>query len=338
MNNLKTIGLTFLMVFSVGAFAQEKTSNSVSNDSEIVMTKAELESFLKTVADARRAQLRKAKEERKQRELAKLREEYNNLSARHYAGNGYTNNDIIRELNRLNARIDQLSANRYNVVPGNGSNSSTIIVPGSNGTQYVPAQQQPYTQYVPTQQVPKNNYVENNQRIQELEKQIDSLKAVQTGFKTVVVQPKGDSAKLADLQQQFNALNARLEAQPTPQTPQQRRDMLEDLLNKFSNFKKQVFFANNSDKLSTIDYAYIQDVTKVLIDYPELSVVLEGWASPRGNAEYNKQLSMRRAESVERALLNNGISPVRIVSSFRGEDHSTSAAMARRVDMSIILK
>jgi outer membrane protein OmpA-like peptidoglycan-associated protein len=114
--------------------------------------------------------------------------------------------------------------------------------------------------------------------------------------------------------------------------------LLEELLAKFKNFKKQVFFANNSDQLSSNDFAYIQDVAQVLKQYPELSIVLEGWASTKGKVDYNKQLSMRRSESVEQALLSNGISPVRIVSSFRGEDKSSTEAMARRVDMSIILK
>lgn len=152
---------------------------------------------------------------------------------------------------------------------------------------------------------------------------------------------------IAELQRQLDALKAdqgqsnlspEEERIANAKTPEERRDALKDLLVKFKNYKKQVFFANDSDKLTVEDQQYINDVTQVLNKYPELSIVLEGWASPRGKANYNKQLSMRRSESVERALTNKGISPSRIVSSFKGEDHSTSEAMARRVDMSVILK
>ncbi|MGB5941963.1 MAG: OmpA family protein, partial [Leeuwenhoekiella sp.] len=65
---------------------------------------------------------------------------------------------------------------------------------------------------------------------------------------------------------------------------------------------------------------------------------LEGWASPTGKVSYNKELSMRRAESVEQAFLNNRIDKSRIISSFRGEDTTSSEAYARRVDMSIIVR
>lgn len=333
MNKLKRIGLTFLMIGSTQFFAQEIPSEKKQEPGEIIMTKVELESFLKTVADARRAQLRKERDNQNQAYLMELRQKYGQNN-RHRGGNGYTDADILRELDRINYRLDRLNGN-YNAgyVP-NGSNSSTIIVPGSNGngTAYLPSQQG--TQYVPVQQAPVN-YADNNRAIWELERKIDSLKAIQNGFKTVIVQPKSDSIQMADLQRQLQELQSRLSI---TQDPVERRSLLEELLANFKNFKKQVFFANNSEKLNSNDYAYIEDVAGILKQYPELSVVLEGWASPRGNADYNKQLSMRRAEAVERALLDKGISPARIVSSFRGEDNSTSEAMARRVDMTVILK
>ena len=79
-------------------------------------------------------------------------------------------------------------------------------------------------------------------------------------------------------------------------------------------------------------------MTQILNKYPEAKVMLEGWASMVGKADYNKQLSMRRAEAVEKALINNRIDASRIITSFRGEDKVSSEQYARRVDMSIIVR
>lgn len=88
------------------------------------------------------------------------------------------------------------------------------------------------------------------------------------------------------------------------------------MLTKYRHFKRQVFFANDSDVVSTEDIAYIKDVADVLRKNPELSVLLKGYASPRGNVEYNKALSMRRSESVLKELRKSGIAENRLEASF----------------------
>lgn len=320
MNKIKIIGLTFFMIFSSSIFAQEK--------SEIVMTKAELESFLEKVAEARRAQLKAKRQKKDDAYLSELR--LRKKSSKNSRQRNFSNAEIIRELDRINMRLDYMSYGSTTPYSG-GSNSSTLIIPsGNGGATYIPSQQQ----YVPTKEVVQAP--NNDRKIWELEQKLAQLKEEKANQRTVIVQPKSDSIQLANLQNDFNDLKNQFNT--AGKGSEKRREMLAELLAKFKNFKKQVFFANNSDQLGVEYYAYIQDVTKVLRDYPELSVILEGWASSRGNAKYNKQLSMRRAEAVEKALLSNGISSTRIVSSFRGEDTSTSEAMARRVDMSVILK
>lgn len=323
MNTIKSFGLTVLMMFSAAGFAQEK--------SEIVMTEAELESFLETVAETRRAQIRAEKEKQAQLYLSELRAKQQGIQTQAAPIREVSNYELLREIDRLNARLDYVSGANQGYLSGGGQGSnSTIVVPGGaqGGISYLPGQN---TQYIPAQQVAPvtgttDRDLETARSIWELEKQLDSLKAVQAGQK---------SDELGELKQQFQSLEERL-ANTT--NPEERRSLLEELLAKFKNFKKQVFFPNNVSDLSAADYSYIAEVSDVLKQYPELSVVLEGFASPRGSADYNKQISMRRSESVERALQDKGISKDRIVSSFRGEDHSTSEEGARRVDMSIILK
>ncbi|MDO5656424.1 MAG: OmpA family protein [Flavobacteriaceae bacterium] len=321
MNKIKILGLSFVLLFSASVNAQEK--------SEIVMTKAELESFLNTVAETRRAQIRAQKEQEAKRYLNDLRAHYKTPAA----GQEISNYEILREIDRLNARLDLISRGNSDILQGRGSNS-TIVVPGGaqGGISYLPGQNPQYivpSQPLQSAPVTSDRDLETARSIWELEKKLDSLKAERAQQNLA---PKDN---LGELKQQFLTLEERLAA---AQNPTERRSLLEELLAKFKNFKKQVFFPNNVSDLSAADYAYISDVSDVLKNYPELSVVLEGFASPRGSADYNKQLSMRRSESVERALLDKGISKERIVSSFRGEDHSTSEAGARRVDMSIILK
>ena len=123
MNKLKFIALTLLITFSASAFAQQK--------SEIVMTKSELESFLKTVADARRSQLRTKDESKAKNELAELRFQYNNqMDSRGFGNREISNYEILREIDRLNARLDYMSmGNSRTLSSGQGSNS-TIVVPG----------------------------------------------------------------------------------------------------------------------------------------------------------------------------------------------------------------
>ncbi len=319
MNKLKLIGLTFLMILSTTAFAQEK--------SEIVMTKSELESFLKTIADARRSQIKAKNEDRAKNELAELRYQYNNgIDSRRTGNRAISNYEILRELDRLNARLDYMNSRNSGILSNGKGSSSTVVVPGaSNSPGYIP--------YNQGQQLVPGQDLVTAKSIWELERRLDSLTSVQANLQPT--KPKTENKEIADLKNQFQSLEQKL---ANTQNPTERRSLLEELLAKFKNFKKQVFFANNSDQLSSKDFAYIQDVAQVLKQYPELSIVLEGWASTKGKVDYNKQLSMRRSESVEQALLSNGISPVRIVSSFRGEDTSSSEAMARRVDMSIILK
>ena len=57
---------------------------------------------------------------------------------------------------------------------------------------------------------------------------------------------------------------------------------------------------------------------------PGQRVFLRGMASQAGNAAYNLQLSRRRVEAVRTFLISQGVRPAQIVTSFTGENLSTS--------------
>ena len=86
------------------------------------------------------------------------------------------------------------------------------------------------------------------------------------------------------------------------------------------------------------DTVAIDQIVTMLRENPELSILLEGYASNVGSPEYNNQLSMRRSESVARLLQKQGIALQRILTAFRGIDDSVEIEKARRVDISVIIR
>ena len=74
---------------------------------------------------------------------------------------------------------------------------------------------------------------------------------------------------------------------------------------------------------STIKKGYykdIDDLAKVMKDYPDLNVAIEGHTDSVGTAAYNKKLSQRRAEAVKEYMVENGIDANRIKAQGFGED------------------
>jgi len=119
---------------------------------------------------------------------------------------------------------------------------------------------------------------------------------------------------------------------------EERRRTLEDLLAKYGNKKTPIYFANNAYQPLPHDTDAIDQIVTMLRNNPELSILLEGYASNVGSAEYNNQLSMKRSESVARLLQKQGISLQRILTAFRGIDNSVDKEKARRVDISVIIR
>lgn len=346
LNNFKLTLLFLGAIFSGSIFAQNKNT-SENKERTIVMTKAELNSFLSTVADARRTKLKEQKRKRDKEELARLRAEYDReqgydnryryapsrepryrSSYDAYRNNNVSNQEIIRELNRLNQRMDRISDNRYNGFPamrsGGGGDRSTIIMPGGNSS---PAYAQPPRNS--TRLVPNDDGGIEEERINQLQSELDSLKNKETdsGKDSFADSLDVNRSKLDKLKRQMDSLRSEVEKAQAEQPETKRMD-----------FKKEVLFANNSDQVKAAYFSIIQDLTQILVEYPEAKILLEGWASPTGSSSYNKQLSMRRAESVERAFVNNGIDASRILTAFKGEDTTSSEQHARRVDMAVIVR
>jgi outer membrane protein OmpA-like peptidoglycan-associated protein len=69
----------------------------------------------------------------------------------------------------------------------------------------------------------------------------------------------------------------------------------------------------------------VNNLYKFLREYPERRVMIEGFTDTVGPADYNKQLSRRRADAVRQALLNKGIRSMRIQIRGYGEQYPVAS-------------
>lgn len=322
LKKVRTLMLFVCILFSITLFAQGEKSPTKS---KIIMTKSELNSFLSTVADARRSQLKERENKQSKAELYELRATYQQrYPADNYDQYNITNEQLLREIRYLNQRIDNLSLSNSRF-PSMARDNSTIVIPGYAAANPI---------YNPNGNNTTTVIPSNNNKIKELQQKIDSLKIAENGRNSLRNNDLlGDSlrsvnSRLNDVRRQMDSLESKMNAKTKVNASDKNR----------TYFRQQVYFANNSELLETEYLKYVQDLTQILIKYPEAKILLEGWASPIGSANYNKQLSMRRAESVEKAFINNTIQSNRILTSFKGEDQKSTAEQARRVEMSIIVR
>ncbi|MEZ5937517.1 MAG: OmpA family protein [Hyphomonadaceae bacterium] len=80
-----------------------------------------------------------------------------------------------------------------------------------------------------------------------------------------------------------------------------------------------VTFAVNQSTIQPQFYNALNDVSRTLVAYPSTAVDIIGHADSDGAAEYNQQLSERRAYSVRDYLQAQGVQAVRMTATGRGE-------------------
>lgn len=97
----------------------------------------------------------------------------------------------------------------------------------------------------------------------------------------------------------------------------ERRSELEQLLAAYGHKKAILYFANNKSEPLTYDPTTIDKMVTMLKTHPELSILLEGYASEVGSVAYNNVLSMQRAVNVAQILKTKGISSERILTAFK---------------------
>lgn len=105
----------------------------------------------------------------------------------------------------------------------------------------------------------------------------------------------------------------------------------------------QVLFERGSAALSPEGTQKLQEVARVLKDYPDSNMVVRGYASAEGSAERNQELSERRANNVKNALIDFGVASERLNAVGLGSttamgDNTTASGRAinRRVEIEVI--
>lgn len=104
-----------------------------------------------------------------------------------------------------------------------------------------------------------------------------------------------------------------------------------------------VYFDTNQDALNKDSKKSLDKLIKILLEYPKTDIVIEGHTDSVGNANYNMDLSRRRASSVVDYLVKNDVSSKRLTMKYFGEeqpkyDNSTAEGRAknRRVELAIV--
>lgn len=71
----------------------------------------------------------------------------------------------------------------------------------------------------------------------------------------------------------------------------------------------------------------VNELSAFLQEYPERTIQIEGFTDSVGSAEYNRNLSQRRADALKTALVRSGISSQRIQTIGYGEEHPVATNM-----------
>lgn len=121
----------------------------------------------------------------------------------------------------------------------------------------------------------------------------------------------------------------------------QRQDEYQDVLQQALDI--EVYFHTGESVLDQRVAERVEKLGKLMQEFEDFVIVVEGHADPRGDESFNDQLSADRAAAVRDALIRSGLPGNRIRTRAEGERGSAAAdgdldamALERRVDLSII--
>lgn len=119
-------------------------------------------------------------------------------------------------------------------------------------------------------------------------------------------------------------------------------EVSKEVIQKVNYAAKRIYFVTGNAKLSSKSNAALNQVVKLLADDPNLKLSIEGHTDNVGKADFNKQLSDGRANSVRTYLVNKGVDESRLVAEGFGlerpiANNKTAAGRQqnRRVEMKL---
>lgn len=170
-----------------------------------------------------------------------------------------------------------------------------------------------------------NSYAGKNERIDSLSASLATSEARVVDLEQVIAERNRDLAVLdSDLR--------RLRAQARPE--------LLDLL--AAGIEMDLLFRTGEHELGQDTESRVSQLATTLAAMPDVRVQLDGFADARGNEDYNRDLSARRAQSVRDLLVGNGVAAERIGVTAHGEQPAAgtdadSFALQRKVSLTLYL-
>lgn len=104
-----------------------------------------------------------------------------------------------------------------------------------------------------------------------------------------------------------------------------------------ATFKGDIFFDVNSSTLKPGAYSEIDRISKVLNNYPQTTIRVEGHTDSTGPEGYNQRLSEKRAETVKNALVQRAVDSRRINAVGYGESQPISSDDATNRRVSVVI-
>jgi outer membrane protein OmpA-like peptidoglycan-associated protein len=332
--------LLFTVCLWIGLSSKGQEQNAKTGESEIVMTKEELESFLKNIADKKRAQIEKRKQE------INMNQEFKNA----FEPKENPDDRMYKEFERINQRIDLLMLNAGNRM---SNYSSTSPIPSYAQTptiiyqqpQQLQLQQQP--QIVDRTIIPQvTEPIEPTGSSEEtlaLQRNVNSLNE-EVRVLTLLSQNK----KEGDYDDEMKVLRSKLEEMNT-ELQRKNQSIHEnsvvyikknDSLKKgLENYRQIIYYANNSTSIGNADKTKLEEIVSMVKQYdPRITIIVQGFANKLGTARYNSQLSFNRAEAVKQYLLSRGLNSKNIITMYHGVDNSNNIANARRTELTLLVE
>lgn len=141
--------------------------------------------------------------------------------------------------------------------------------------------------------------------------------------------------RVGELEQEIDALGGDLQRMQNESRPE-----LLSLLQ--AGIEMDLLFRTDEHVLAATTGSRLQQLAAGLAKMPDVFVQLDGFADERGDAEYNRKLSVRRAEHVKDVLTVNGVPAARISVKAHGEspavdDDVDSFAFERKVSLTLYI-
>ena len=123
------------------------------------------------------------------------------------------------------------------------------------------------------------------------------------------------------------------------------KSQIEELQSKINNIllERKITFERRSTELTADSKSVVEDISKILKEYPTLNFEIAGHTDSRGNDDLNKKISQDRANSVKNLLISFGIDENRIKAVGYGEefpiakdDENGLSETNRRVEFNIL--